>query len=61
MRPHKLKVYEGKDGLWYWRCKAGNGETVDASEQGYKSKYYARDKALRSWPDTEFTYQPRQP
>ena len=30
-------LYRGADGLWYWRVKAGNGETV-AQGEGYADK-----------------------
>ncbi|WP_232665332.1 YegP family protein [Pseudonocardia sp. TRM90224] len=33
----KFEVYEGKDGKFRFRLKAGNGEVV-ASGQGYSSK-----------------------
>lgn len=32
-----LEVYEGRDGEWYWRLRAANGEPV-ASGEGYVSK-----------------------
>lgn len=33
----KFEVYQGKDGKWRFRLKAGNGEVV-ASGQGYATK-----------------------
>lgn len=31
------QLYRGADALWYWRVKAGNGETV-AQGEGYLDK-----------------------
>lgn len=43
--PKNIEVYLDGGGRWRWRAIARNGRVVDASEQGYSSKYYARDKA----------------
>lgn len=42
---HVFDVYEDTRGRFRWRVKAKNGRIVNASEQGYKSKYYASLKA----------------
>lgn len=48
---HRLSVYRGRDGLWYWNVKARNHKVVDASEQGYRARWYATRKARRAYPD----------
>ncbi len=35
---YKFVLYEDKRGEWRWNLKAGNGETVADSSEGYKSK-----------------------
>lgn len=50
-RAHKLLVYPGKDGKFYWRAVARNGREVGASEQGYARRAYARHKAIAAYPD----------
>ncbi len=42
---HWFEIYRGDDGRWRWHVKAKNGRIVGASEQGYRSKYYASLKA----------------
>jgi len=42
---HRFSIYESSNGLWHWRARAANGRIVNASEQGYRSKYYAALKA----------------
>lgn len=37
-RELKFEWYKGKDKLWYYRLKAGNGEILDRSSDGYKNK-----------------------
>lgn len=34
----KFEIYQDKRGEWRWRLKAGNGETVAVSEEGFSSK-----------------------
>ena len=34
----KFEVYEGKDGQWYFRLKAGNGEIIARGSEGYTTK-----------------------
>lgn len=41
MRAGKCEVFEGRDGQWYWRLKAGNGQVVGQSE-GYVTRAGAR-------------------
>ncbi len=42
---HRFEIYRSDDGRWRWHAKARNGRVVNASEQGYKSRYYASLKA----------------
>jgi len=42
----KIEVFRGKDGQWYFRVKAGNGQIVAQSE-GYTRKYDAKKGAIR--------------
>jgi uncharacterized protein YegP (UPF0339 family) len=43
----KLEYYEDKAGEWRWRRKAGNGEIIGASSEGYKSKTDCEANATR--------------
>lgn len=45
--PKTVQVYMDEAGKWRWKALSGNNKTVDASEQGYSSKYYAMNKATR--------------
>ncbi len=38
----KFEIFKGKDGKYYFRLKAGNGEIIAQSE-GYSSKQGAQD------------------
>ena len=40
------KVFQGKDGQWYFHRVAANGEVV-ASSEGYHNKSDATDEATR--------------
>lgn len=42
--------------LWRWKHKAGNNKIDDASEQGYRFRWYAAFKARRRYPGLEVTY-----
>lgn len=49
MEQSRFEVYEGEDGLWYWRHVADNGEQLSRSSEGYYSKWNAeraRDRAV---------------
>ena len=50
MKPHRITVYKDKAGRWRWRRQAGNNRIVAASEQGFKTKFYARRDAKREVP-----------
>lgn len=45
---HAVEVYRDDAGRWRWRILAKNHRIVAASEQGYRSKWYARRKAKRA-------------
>lgn len=47
-RADTCEVYRDNADKWRWRIIAGNNEIIAASEQGYSSKYYARDKAVQA-------------
>ena len=53
-KPIRLRTFRGLDGRWWWNATAGNNKIVDASEQGYALRWYARRKARRSYPDGIF-------
>lgn len=36
-----ITIYEDSGGEWRWRLRAGNGETVADSAEGYDSRYNA--------------------
>lgn len=50
--PHRLKIrlFKGEDNLWYWTAKAGNGEPIFRSTDGYNEKISAQEsiEILRS-------------
>ena len=48
MRVELRKDHRGK---WRWKAIARNGAIDGASEQGYRSKWYAKRKALKAYPD----------
>jgi len=35
---HKVWVYKGANGEWFWRRRGNNGEIVGGSTEGYASK-----------------------
>ena len=42
----KIELYQGRDGLWRWRFRAGNGEIIADSGEGYTGKR-ACNRAVR--------------
>ena len=34
----KYEIFEGKDGLWYWRLRARNGRIIADGAQGYRRR-----------------------
>ncbi len=36
-RKRRVHVFRGKDNDWRWQLKAGNGEIVSTSGEGYKN------------------------
>lgn len=53
-KPIRLKVFKDSAGKWRWSAIAGNNRVVDAAEQGYAAKWWARRKARRAYPDGVF-------
>jgi uncharacterized protein YegP (UPF0339 family) len=43
--PNRIEIYKDKHKLWRYRIRAGNNKISDASEQGFRSYYYALYKA----------------
>lgn len=44
--PPRFEAFKGRNGLWYWRLVAGNGEVVAQSEA-----YASRRNAIRAVND----------
>lgn len=42
---NRIEMFEDGHGLWRYRVRSANNQTVNASEQGFKSYYYALFKA----------------
>jgi hypothetical protein len=51
MKPHRIILFRDSTGKWRYRVKAGNNRIVDASEQGFRSRWYATRRARRAWPN----------
>ena len=55
-------VYQGKNGDWYWRLDAANGNTVANGGEGYKNRNVAvkmMENVTSSFPDRlELVLQP---
>lgn len=49
-RPHRIQVYRAPNRRWYWRRLAGNHRVVAASEQGFRTRWYAKRDARREVP-----------
>lgn len=59
-RPHTVTLYRDDTGKWRWRRQAGNNRVVAASEQGFRTRWYAKRDARRDLPigiSTVFRYQ----
>ena len=51
-RPHRITLYRDASGKrWRYRVQSGNNWIVDDSEQGFRSKWFARRKAKKAWPN----------
>ena len=50
---HRVEVYQGEDGDWWWRRFAANGEQVSRSEEGYTDSSYTRHRATMLNPGVE--------
>lgn len=52
-KPPKVYVYRDSGGRrWRYRAISGNNRIVDASEQSFGSKRYAKRRAASMWPDS---------
>ena len=49
----KVHVFQGDDGFWYWSLRAGNGEIISDSAEGYRHKGYAITMAEKLNPSAE--------
>lgn len=49
----KVEVYEDAVGEWRWHRKAGNGEILSASSEGYRDRDHAVEQAVALNPDVE--------
>lgn len=54
----KVFVYRAKNGDWYWRAVASNGNVVATSGEGYKHRLYAREAAEARNPGAEIIHLP---
>lgn len=54
----RVEVYRDSAGEWRWTAKAGNGETVADSGEGYKHRTYAREAATSLFPDATVEHVP---
>jgi len=50
MRPHRIQLYRDPKGRWRYRRLAGNHRIVQASEQGFRHRWYARRRAISTVP-----------
>lgn len=50
-RNNTVHVYRDDVGEFRWRLKAGNGEEIGKSEEGYSDRSYARQVAVERNPD----------
>jgi uncharacterized protein YegP (UPF0339 family) len=51
-KARRVVVYEARDG-WRFKVQAGNWRTIDASEEGKRSKAAVLRKVQKYWPDVE--------
>lgn len=54
MRPDRAEIFRDKSRKWRYRVIAPNGRITYASEQGYRSKWYAKRKLAGFRPLEEF-------
>jgi hypothetical protein len=48
-RPHRLQFFK-RDGRWWYVRRAGNHQIVEESEQGFRSRWYAKRRAVSTLP-----------
>jgi uncharacterized protein YegP (UPF0339 family) len=53
MNDHHIELFTGKDGQWYWRRIAGNGEQVSGGSEGYVRKIDCLEEAENVNPGLE--------
>ena len=51
----RIILHQDSRGRWRWSAKAGNNRVVGRSEQGHRSKWYAKRKALKQFPGAIIT------
>jgi len=54
----RVTVRRAKDGGWYWRRVAPNGEELSRSSETYVHRYHALDQAIRLNPDCVVDIEP---
>lgn len=50
---HRVEVFEGENGRWFWRERSANGQitsTSSARGKGYRRKWSARRAARKARP-----------
>lgn len=48
-----IEIFRDAGAEWRWRRKAGNGEIVADSAEGYTERHSAVEAALREFPEDE--------
>ena len=51
----RVEIFWGEDGLYYYRAKAKNNETLNTSE-GYTRRATAIDEASKVYPGIKLTF-----
>ncbi len=49
MRPDKIEIFKDVRGEWRWRRRAGNGQIIETSGEGYTRKWSARRAVRRAF------------
>ena len=47
---HRIELHRDPQGKWRYRRRAGNWRIVDSSEQGFRTRWYARRRAIKNVP-----------
>jgi predicted type IV restriction endonuclease len=56
LNARRVVVYEAEDG-WRWRAQGGNWRTIDASEEGKRSKKRVLTHVAKLFPGVEIVEQ----